>query len=85
MIPDLMAEEERRYDVLPPWAWPRPTTEAERLARKIATIARLLRENDRMMTDSFTRLARAQKRHRERKAELSAQLAAHRTELEKLR
>ena len=85
MSDDLTAEEERRYDVLPPWAWLRPASEAQRLERRIATVERLIRENDQATADSFTRLTRLQARHRERKAELCAQLAALRAELEKLR
>jgi hypothetical protein len=76
--------DERRYDVLPPWAWPHPTSEAEKLARKIATLERLIRENDRAMIDNFTRLARLQRRHRDSKSELLASLAARRAELRRL-
>jgi cell division septum initiation protein DivIVA len=85
MSSDAWADEERRYDMLPPWAWRRPTSEAERLAHQIATLERLIRENDRAMADNFARLARLQQRHRENKSELAALLAAHRVELRRLR
>jgi hypothetical protein len=81
---NVLSDEERRYDVLPPWAWSRPTNEAETLARRIATLERLIRENDRAMIDNFTRLARLQRRHRDNKSELTARLAAHRARLRRV-
>jgi len=70
-----MAEDELRYDVLPPWAWSRPTGAIERLERNIAAMERLIRENDRALADNVERLERIQQRHRRNKVAFALRLS----------
>jgi len=80
----IIAEEERRYDALPPWAWRRPTDEVARIERKVAALERLMRESERAFTDDLTRLARMIARHRMNAHALAAQLAEDRAALRHL-
>ncbi len=50
---------ERRYDVLPPWAWRRPRTAVERLEAMIGATESLLREAGRAPPDAQDRSRRA--------------------------
>ena len=77
----IMAEEERRYDVLPPWAWPRPLGAIDRLERRIAAMERLIRENDLAFDDSLKRLKRLTARHRLNRREFESRLARDRAAL----
>jgi hypothetical protein len=80
----IMDEDERRYDVLPPWAWRRPTDEVTRIERKVAAVERLMRESERAFADDLTRLARMIARHRMNARALAAQLADDRAALRHL-
>ena len=60
----VMDREERRYDVLPPWAWRRPEDDSARAARRIAAMERLIRESDRAFTEDLVALSRLAARHR---------------------
>jgi hypothetical protein len=59
-----MDREERRYDVLPPWAWRRPEDDSARAARRIATMERQIRESDRAFAEDLAALSRLMARHR---------------------
>lgn len=80
----IIAEEERRYDALPPWAWRRPTDEVTRIERNIAALERMTRERERAFADDLTRLVRMIARHRMNARALAAQLADDRAALRHL-
>jgi hypothetical protein len=81
----IMAEEERRYDALPPWAWARPADAIARAEREITAMERLVRESERELADEFGRLSRRIAKHRMSARQLAARLALRRAALERLR
>jgi hypothetical protein len=81
----LLAEEERRYDRLPAWAWRRPIGPLEAMERRIAATESALRENDRALADGLARIARLHRRHRVNRHELARALERQRAALGRLR
>ncbi len=72
---------ERRYDVLPPWAWRRSALAAERLEATVGAIERLIRESDRAVAENLARIERLNDRHRRNKSAFLRALARHRAVL----
>ena len=80
-----LAELERRYDALPEWARRKKLTEIERLERKVAAMARLMRENDRAIADNLERMQRLRERYERNRVEFAEALGADRAALQLLR
>ena len=81
----IMAEEERRYDALPGWAWRRPADAITRAERKLAATERLIRESERELAGDLARLSRLLARHRMNAHAFAARLANQRAALGRLR
>lgn len=81
----ILAEEERRYDALPPWAWRRPADAVTRAERSLAATERLIRESEREFADDLVRLARRLARHRMNAKAFAARLEGQRAALERLK
>ncbi len=80
-----MAGLERRYEVLPPWAWRRPQSAIERLEAKIGAMESLIRDNDQVLAENLARIERLNAHHRRNRAEFCRALARHRATLDRLR
>jgi hypothetical protein len=79
-----MAALDRRYDMLPLWAWRRPQSAVERLEAKIGAMESLIRENDRALAENLARIEWLNARHRSNRAEFARALARHRASLARL-
>ncbi len=80
-----MAAVERRYDVLPPWAWQAPRSVIARLEAGIDRAESLIRENDRALAENLTRIERLNARHRRDRGAFALVLARRRALLAFLR
>ena len=81
----VLAEEERRYDALPPWAWRRPANAVALAERKVVAMERLVRENERAFADTLTQLSRLMARHRMNARAFAARLDDQRAVLARLK